>query len=66
MSGTDPDPRPRRRQRRVLRPATDGIPEDQRAPLDPAPDAEAEQDGGPDGATGSDRWWQEQRPPHWE
>ncbi|KNX38052.1 hypothetical protein [Luteipulveratus halotolerans] len=53
--------RPRRRPRRATRAATGGVdqvggrPEQTRDDLDE-----------PSGATPADRWWQEQRPPHWE
>ncbi|MGB3859271.1 MAG: hypothetical protein WA912_08435 [Ornithinimicrobium sp.] len=65
--------------RRSQRPATDGIPEDERELVTEVSDADdadpswdddsaARQDttkrSRPAGA-GSDAWWQEQRPPHW-
>lgn len=57
--------RTHRRHRRVVAPATDGIPETERTGdgTGPAP----EEGTGPEGHDGhGDQWWHEQRPPHWE
>lgn len=63
----------RRRHRRVTRPATGGDPE--RAFDDLASgDGTGEPDFAPEGGAADpkdrdaarERWWQEQRPPHWE
>lgn len=52
--------RPRRGRRRVTAPATDGIPESERTQEGAVSDPDSES------GEGSDQWWQEQRPPHWE
>lgn len=54
----------RRRRRRVDAPATDGIPEEERTLTAPTPDPATDPETGP-AKDWSDRWWQEQRPPHW-
>ncbi|TWP38627.1 hypothetical protein [Leekyejoonella antrihumi] len=62
----------RRRHRRVSRPATGGDPQRALQRLDEAEttDADWAGAGGTDDprtkAVERDRWWQEQRPPHWE
>ncbi len=61
-----------RRHRRVVRPATGGDPEralDGFEEADPGDGDWAQEGGTADpGArkAARDRWWQEQRPPHWE
>jgi hypothetical protein len=73
----------RRRHRRVVAPATDGVPESERADdtvtLDAGPTddttsedttAQVTERGArshpQDERAHGERWWQEQRPPHWE
>lgn len=68
-------PRPRRRHRRVVRPATGGDPQRSLEGVDglseqDAPESAWAGEGGAADPTarraGRERWWQEQRPPHWE
>lgn len=61
----------RARGRRAQRPATDGVPETERA--DHGRDSVAEDENGHEGTSDqmvgpdpAETWWREQRPPHWE
>lgn len=65
----------KRRHRRVVAPATDGVAEQDRSELVDAEPADlptarkspaASTKDGPGRSAGSDQWWQDQRPPHWE
>ncbi|HKJ13195.1 MAG TPA: hypothetical protein VJ976_12505 [Ornithinimicrobium sp.] len=65
MTRTEPTPRPRAR--RARREATDGVPEEHRDVLSAEAAPDRDTDGGPAErvGSGSDEWWQQQRPPHW-
>ncbi|MDE9364235.1 hypothetical protein PZ938_01325 [Luteipulveratus sp. YIM 133132] len=52
-----------RRSRRASRPATGGVAQVGGTPDQTRDDVDPREPGG---ATPADRWWQEQRPPHWE
>ncbi len=74
MPDTGDTPRPRRRRhRRVVRPATGGDPERALGEI-AEQDGPGEPDWAPEGGTSDpkaadaarERWWREQRPPHWE
>ena len=51
----------KKRPRRATRAATGGV--DQ---VGGRPDQTRDDEDEPSGATPADRWWHEQRPPHWE
>lgn len=71
MTGEQPAPAPRRRtHRRVTRPATGGAEEPPGTGTDQALDQTRDDtDAGwgerPEGGDARDRWYLEQRPPHW-
>ncbi len=59
-------PRPVRKPRRVVRAATDGVPENERDTSDEPSDVDEQSPGGSTPTVGvPDDWWREQRPPHW-
>lgn len=59
-------PRPVRKPRRVVRAATDGVPESERDTIDESPDiVEPSPSGSKPADSVPDDWWHDQRPPHW-